>query len=120
MPVVGDRFRHQQHRTGPGLVVQPLCRLIQRIASALLLAGVCAGAGSSGAAPHTGPDRPFTVEWRVIAQPAPHLRAAAFSPGTKNATVVGDGGTVLRTDDGGKSYSAAPSALLALLRQGRG
>ena len=115
MQRVADRF--QPPLASP--VVRPLRRFVQRIASILLLAAVCASVAfcASVAAPRTGPDRPFTVEWRVAVPPAPHLRAAAFAPGTKNAIVVGDSGTILRTDDGGKSWKrpALPSGLKSSL-----
>jgi photosystem II stability/assembly factor-like uncharacterized protein len=101
-----NRLPFQLHRTDPCLAPEQLCRLVQQVAAISLLATVCAFAEFSPteAAPRTGPDRPFTVDWQVTVPPAPHLRAAAFVPGTMNAIVVGDSGTILRTDDGGKSW----------------
>jgi photosystem II stability/assembly factor-like uncharacterized protein len=85
----------------------------------LLLAAVCGGVsfGACEAAPRTGPERPFTVDWRVIAAPTADLRAAAFFPGTKNAIVIGDTGTILRSDDGGRNWKlpARPSGFKSSL-----
>ena len=59
------------------------------------------------AAPRTGPDRPFTLGWRVVVPPAPHLWSATFGPGTTSGVAVGDDGTILRTEDGGKHWDLA-------------
>jgi photosystem II stability/assembly factor-like uncharacterized protein len=73
------------------------------------------------AAPRSGPDRPFSINWRIVAPPAPHLRAATIAPGKGNAIAVGDGGLILHSTDRGKSWGKAKthpyaqSNLLAVL-----
>jgi hypothetical protein len=107
MTRVSNRLQAQSHRTNPDFASRRVYSFVKLIAAMSLFAIICAWAGFSAckAAPRTGPDRAFTVGWRVTVPPAPHLWAAAFAPGTtKNAIVVGDNGAVLRTEDGGQSW----------------
>src|SRR5262249_50778765 len=115
MPRVADRLYLQLLSFDCGLptwhVHWPAARIV--------LAVICTAFGlfPAQAAPRSGPDRPFTVEWQASIAPAPHLRAASFAPGTMNAIVVGERGTILRTDDGGKRWkrSTVPSGFKSSL-----
>ena len=59
------------------------------------------------AAPRTGPDRPFTGDWHVAVPPAPHVRSIMFVPGTQSGVALVNDGTILRTEDEGKSWKRA-------------
>jgi photosystem II stability/assembly factor-like uncharacterized protein len=63
------------------------------------------------AAPKTGPDRAFTSNWRVVAPAAPNLRAAAVLTGAKRSVVVGDAGTILISDDAGRTWHIPTTAV---------
>ena len=59
------------------------------------------------ARPRTGPDRPFTVDWQVAAPAAPHLHSVTFVATSMTAITVGEAGTILWTDDAGRSWAKA-------------
>ena len=104
---IADHARLRIDGNSPGLLAVLACWIVLRIASIILLAWFCVITGicPSQAAPRTGPDRPFMVGWRVTTSPAPHLRAAAFAPGTQTSIAVGDSGTIFRSSDGGRSWN---------------
>src|SRR5438270_6871100 len=93
-------------------------RLIENFSNVFLVWAFLLNSLPIQAAPRSGPDRPFTVDWRVIAAPAPHLRDVAVVQGKNNGIAVGDGGVILHTSDRGKSWETAktPSEFKSNLR----
>jgi photosystem II stability/assembly factor-like uncharacterized protein len=59
------------------------------------------------AAPKTGPDRPFTVQWRVASPVAPDLNSVAFDAPHSLGIAVGEFGAIFRSDDGGRTWMSA-------------
>src|SRR3954452_20806313 len=58
------------------------------------------------AGPRTGPDRPFTLEWKLAVPPTESLQAVHFTD-AKAGLAVGEGGAILLTRDGGESWRPA-------------
>jgi photosystem II stability/assembly factor-like uncharacterized protein len=76
----------------------------------LLLIGVLVALGCAthgNAQPTHGPDRPFTTKWKLGGATAKNLVSIAFKPGGQKGVVVGAGGAITWTEDGGRSWQLA-------------